>query len=140
MKLEINGIKREVQIMQAPQGSFYCDKDLWLPQFPIYIGMCEPMTKDEGNYGNVIIFPIYGGYNGGYECIEPQWVMYYVRLVVLHKLIPKYAFENECDHLKEAVEGLMDLFEIHKTPITLSVREYVNDVMNGTITKMPTNG
>ena len=140
MKLEVKGIKRDVIIMQAPQGSFYYDKDLWLPQFPTYIGMCEPMTEDEERYGDVIVFPIDGGYNGGYEGIEPQWIMNYVMIGVLQKLIKNYAFENECDNLKEAVEEIMDLFEIHKTPIPLPVRKYVNDVMNGTITKIPNNG
>ena len=140
MKIKVNGIKREVQIMQAPQGSFYCDKDSEEPLFPIYIGMCEPITEDEESYGNVLVFPIDGGYNGGYECTDPQWIMNDVMIGVLEKLIVNYAFENKCDNLKEAVERIMDLFEIHKTPIRLNVREYVDDVMNGTITKIPTNG
>ena len=142
MKLEINGIKREVQIMQAPQGSFYCDEGSEEPLFPMYIGMCEPITKDEEWYTSrrVLLVPIIGDYHKRYEGIEKINILNDLSLYDLQKLIKKYAFEYECDNLKEAVEEIMDMFEIHKTPITLRVRKYVDDVMNGIITKIPTNG
>lgn len=142
MKMEINGIKREVQIMQAPQGSYYCDEGSEEPLFPMYIGMCEPITKDEEWYTSrgVLLVPIIGNCYKPYEGIERIDILNDVSLYDLQELIPKYAFENECDNLKEVVEQLMDLFEIHKTPIRLSVRKYVSDVMNGTITKIPNNG
>ena len=140
MKLEIKGLKREVQIMQAPQGSYYYEEEDWRPQFPLYIGICEPITRDEEVYGNVIVFPIDGGYNNGYECIEPKWILNDVKLGYLDKMIVNYTVENSCDNLKEAVEQIMDMFEINKTPIPLCVREFVSDVMNGIITEIPTNG
>lgn len=140
MRLKINGIKREVIIMQAPQGSFYYDEDLCEPQFPMYIGMCEPLTKEEETYGDVIVFPIDGGYNDGYECIEPKWILNHVSPDYLRRLLINYTSQIQCDNLKDAVEPLMNLFEIHKTPIPLPVRKYVDDVMNGIITKIPTNG
>lgn len=140
MKFKIGQLRREAQIMQAPQGSFYYDEYLWEPQFPMYIGICEPITDEETNYGNLIVFPIDGRYNKGYGCIEPICILNEVSIYDLQKLIVIYAIKNECDNLKEAVEEIMDLFEIHKTPIPLPVRKYVSDVMNGIITKIPTNG
>ena len=139
LELETHEIKRDVIVMQAPQGSYYYEEEIWKPQFPLYIGMCEPITREEEVYGNVIVFPIDGGgYNHGHECVAPRGIMNEVSLYYLRKFIADYAYENECDNLKEAVEEIMDMFEIHKTPIPLSVRKYVDDVMNGVITEIPT--
>ena len=139
MKMEINGIKREVIIMQAPQGSYYYDKDLWLPQFPLYIGMCEPMTEDEESYGDVLVCPISDG-NGGYASITVNEVKNVLWPYDLIRVIRGYAKRRASDNLKEVVEAIMGMFEIHKTPISISTREYVNDVMNGNIKKITTKG
>lgn len=44
MKLEINGIEREVQIVQAPQGAFCCLDELAFPSFPLFVGLCKAIT------------------------------------------------------------------------------------------------
>ena len=136
MKLEINGIKREVQIIQAPQGSF-CYDDTGIINFPLFVAICEP-TEEELSWGDVLVCPIFDG-NGGYAGITVNEVKNELWPFDLKRLIRGYAERRESDNLKEAVEDIMGMFEMHKTPISLSVREYVNDVMNGTITKIPTN-
>lgn len=137
MKLEIDGIKREVQIIQAPQGSFCYDED-GLINFPLFVAICEP-TEEELSWGDVLVCPIFDG-NGGYAGITVNEVKNELWPFDLKRLIKGYAERRESDNLKEVVEEIMGMFEMHKTPISLSAREYVSDVMNGIITKIPTNG
>lgn len=138
MKLEIDGIKREVQIIQAPQGSFCYDED-GLIEFPLFVAICEP-TEEELLWGwEVLVCPIFDG-NGGYAGITVNEVKNELWPFDLKRLIRGYAERRESDNLKEVVEEIMGMFEMHKTPIPLPVRKYVDDVMNGIITKIPTNG
>ena len=137
MKLEIDGIKREVQIIQAPQGSF-CYDDEGIINFPLFVAICEP-TEEELSWGEVLVCPIFD-VNGGYATITVNEVKNELWPFDLKRLIKGYAERRESDNLKEVAEEVMGMFEMHKTPISLNAREFVSDIMNGTITKIPTNG
>lgn len=69
MKIEINGIKREVQIMPAPSKCFCIFEECCTPSYPIYVGICEAITKEEVECGNILICPICSN-NGGYEDVS----------------------------------------------------------------------
>lgn len=137
MKLGINGIKREVQIVQAPQGSFCCLEGLGLPAFPLFVGLCEAITEEETPYGEVLVCPIFDA-KGGYSSINVDEIKNELHLSDLKKLIINYANNYEFDSLKEIVEEIMYLFKIHKTPILHITEQYVQDVMNEVITEIPT--
>ena len=66
MKFKIGQLRREVQIMQAPQGSF-CYDDTGIINFPLFVAICEP-TEEELSWGDVLVCPIFDG-NGGYAGI-----------------------------------------------------------------------
>lgn len=137
MKLEINGIKREVQIVQAPQGSFCCSEGFGLPAFPLFVCLCEAITEKETPYGKVLVCPIFDS-NGGYGSIEVDEVKNELRLSDLKKLITNYTDIYEFDTLKDVVREIMYMFELHRTPVLQTTKEYIQDVMNGIITEIPT--
>lgn len=137
MKLEINGIKREVQIVQAPQGSFCCLEGLGLPAFPLFVCLCEAITEKETPYGKVLVCPIFDN-NGGYGSIEVDEVKNELCPSDLKRLIINYTNSYEFDNLKDVLREIMYMFEIHKTPILQITKEYVKDVMDGIITEIPT--
>ena len=53
-------------------------------------------------------------------------------------MIRNYSVNFEYDSLKEIVESIMYDFNIHKTPITIGARKFIEKVMDGTITDIPT--
>ena len=138
MKLEINGIEREVQIVQAPQGAFCCLDELAFPSFPLFVGLCKAITDKETPYGEILICPIFDC-NGGYASINVDEVKNELELSDLEQFIKNYTVNFEFTSLKEVVEGIMYYFEIHKTPISKMARDYVKRVMDGTITDFPKN-
>lgn len=138
MKLEINGIEREVQIVQAPQGAFCCLDELAFPSFPLFVGLCKAITDKETPYGEILTCPIFDC-NGGYASINVDGVKNELELSDLEQFIKNYTVNFEFTSLKEVVEDIMYYFEIHKTPISKTTRNYVKRVMNGTITDFPKN-
>lgn len=138
MKLEINGIEREVQIVQAPQGAFCCLDELAFPSFPLFVGLCKAITDKETPYGEILICPIFDC-NEGYASINVDEVKNELELSDLEQFIKNYTVNFEFTSLKEVVEDIMYYFEIHKTPISKMARDYVKRVMDGTITDFPKN-
>ena len=137
MKLKINDIEREVQIVQAPQGAFCCLDELALPSFPLFVGLCKAITDKETPYGEVLVCPIFDN-NEGYASINVDEVKNELYVSDLKKLIRNYSVNFEYDSLKEIVESIMYDFNIHKTPITIGARKFIEKVMDGTITDIPT--
>ena len=136
MKLKINDIEREVQIVQAPQGAFCCLDELAYPAFPLFVGLCKAITKEETSYGDILMFPIFDG-NFGYASISVDDVKNELELSDLKQFIKNYTVNYEYTSLKEVVEEIMYYFEIHKTPISKMAHDYVKRVMNGEITDFP---
>lgn len=136
MKLEINGIEREVQIVQVPQGAFCCLDELAFPSFPLFVGLCKAITDKETPYGKILICPIFDC-NGGYASINVDEVKNELELSDLKQFIKNYAVNFEFTSLKDVVEDIMYYFEIHKTPISKMARDYVKRVMDGSVTDFP---
>lgn len=136
MKLKINGIEREVQIVQAPQGAFCCLDELAYPAFPLFVGLCKAITKEETSYGDILMFPIFDG-NFGYASISVDDVKNELILQDLEQFITNYAINYEYRPLKDVVHDIMYNFYTHKTPISEATRAYVKRVMDGTITDFP---
>ena len=93
MKIEINGIEREVLISQAPKGSFIIQEELSLPIYPAFVAFCQPIGEEKG-YGNILVCPI-TDFNGGYASCG----------------IDELCTEFEPKHLKSCVKGWMDNYE-----------------------------
>lgn len=136
MKLKINDIEREVQIVQAPQGAFCCLDELAFPSFPLFVGLCKAITDKETPYGEILICPIFDC-NGGYASINVDEVKNELELSDLEQFIKNYTVNFEFTSLKEVVEDIMYYFEIHKTPISKMARDYVKRVMDGSVTDFP---
>ena len=93
MKIEINGIEREVLIAQAPKSSFVIQEGLMSPIYPAFVAFCQP-TNEEKSYGNILVCPIID-FNGGYASCE----------------IDELYTEFDTNHLKSCIKGWMDNYQ-----------------------------
>lgn len=93
MKIEINGIEREVLIAQAPKNSFVIQEGLMSPIYPAFVAFCPP-TNEEKGFGNILVCPIID-FNGGYASCG----------------IDELYTEFNTNHLKSCIKGWMDNYE-----------------------------
>lgn len=136
MKVKINGIEREVQIVQAPKGAFCCLEGLASPSFPLFVCFCEAITDEETNCGDILICPIFD-FNLGYSCVSAEEVKIEVYLCDLILLLKNYCSVYGEVPLRKAVKCIMDDFKSHGTIISEGVNNYVAAVMSGSITDFP---
>ena len=124
MKIEINGARRELQIMPAPSKCFCVLEECCFPVFPIYVGICEAITEDEKACGNILICPIFSN-NGGYEDVGPAEVKNEVQINDIVTLYKNRRIYYECDGAskEEILSGIIKNFEIYDFKIPYSVIE-----------------
>ena len=118
MKIEINGIKREVQIMPAPSKCFCIFEECCTPSYPIYVGICEAITKEEVECGNILICPIFSN-NGGYENVYPGLVKNEVLsndILTLYKNRRMYYKYDDSE--EEMLSDIIECFEMHDFKIS----------------------
>ena len=133
MRIEINGIEREVLIAQAPQSSFVIQEGLMSPIYPAFVAFCQPIG-DEKKYGNILVCPI-TDFNGGYASCG----------------IDELCTEFEPKHLKSCISGWMDNYEVtlrdavdyittdinnHDVFVTEACCDVINKIENGEITSL----
>ena len=131
MRIEINGVEREVLIAQAPKSSFVIQEGLMFPIYPTFVAFCQPVGEEK-SYGNILVCPIID-FNGGYASCG----------------IDELHTEFESTHLKSCVKGWMDNYrgnlraavdEItidinnHEVFVTEECCDIINKIENGEIT------
>lgn len=57
MRLKINGIEREVQIVPAPRGTFYLD-DSYYVIFPIFIAISNTDYREYSCFNEITMYDI----------------------------------------------------------------------------------
>lgn len=123
MKTEINGVRRELKIMPAPSKCFCIFEEFCYPIYPLFIGICEAITKEEIACGNILICPIFS-YNGGYENAYPGEVKNGVCSSDIVTLYKNHRIYYECNESEEEMlSDIIENFEQHDFKISDRVIE-----------------
>lgn len=137
MKIKINGVEREGQIVSVPRGGFNIMED-GLVSFPLFAYICNAIEEDYMESG-ILVCPIYdyseirdgkviyenGIYPGNIQdCVYPKHIEYLVKGRIKAERCP----EGEENAILYWLDFIVDEFEIHGTPISRRAKEYIERV------------
>lgn len=133
MRIEINGIEREVLIAQAPKGSFFISEGCMFPIYPMFVAFCKPVNEECG-FGNILVCPIID-FNGGYASCYINELSKEFNNYNLKSCISAWMENYECS-MNDAVEGIMEDLSEHEIKITSRCINTIEKIRNGEITNI----
>lgn len=133
MRIEINGIEREVLIAQAPKGSFVTGDGLMYPMYPLFVAFCEPVNE-ECDFGNILVCPIID-LNGGYASCYIDELSNEFDNSNLKSCISAW-MENYEVGLRDAIENIMENLSFHEIAINPKCIDTIKKIRNGEITSI----
>ena len=137
MKIEINGVEREGQIVSVPRGGFNIIEEGVLT-FPLFAYICNAIEKEYMESG-ILVCPISdlsyiedgvlineNDISPGNikDCVYPMDIKYLVKGKVEGFGCP----EGEENAILYWLYDIVDQFEIHGTPISRRAKEYIERV------------
>ena len=125
MKIEINQIEREVEILPAPKGTFFIDEGLCFPVYPNFVAFCTPIDG-ERNYGNILVCPISFS-----SCYEAELLNEFglEELKILTRTAVKDFDYDIVTYVNDLTTDLLN----HKIIISSWCYEAINKIKNGII-------
>lgn len=137
MKIEINGVEREGQIVSVPRGGF-CIGEEGILSFPLFAYICNAIEKEDMESG-ILVCPIYefseiqNDVVIDENMIEPGSIRDCVYPIDIEYLIKGSIKSHGCKEGEENailywLDYFVDEFEIHGTPISRRAKEYIERV------------
>ena len=125
MKIEINHIEREVEILPAPKCTFFIDEGLCFPVYPNFVAFCTPIGE-ECNYGNILVCPISSS-----SCYEAELLNEFgiEELEILTRRAVKDFSYDIVTYVNDLTTDLLN----HKIIITSWCYDVINQIKNGII-------
>lgn len=124
MKLKIDNIERECQIMPAPNGTFAdYGETFGFPTFVIF----APSIGKEVEYGDVVVCPI-DCMNGGLEAATPA-TLYNELYINKFKEYIEYRVETWDRSERDAADYIISSMKRHNVIISSTVNEYYNKLI-----------
>ena len=126
MKIEIEGIERECEVVLAPKGSFCVfDVNEGIYGFPEFIIIAPAMTGKEKSCGNIVTCPVVCG-NAGYENAHIDRVMTEIRLDDFKQLLIGYYKSYEVESISAVAIMVYDEFLRHGTIVSPELKYYMD--------------
>lgn len=125
MRIVINKIERECEILPAPPNSFWVSKGLY--GFPIYVAIAPAITEHEKSCGNIVTCPICCT-NGGYDSAEPAEIHNYLSMLVFCSLIETHLRLGIYDERPDAALYIQLAFEAHGIKMDDEVVKFVKEL------------
>lgn len=128
MKIVIDKIERECQVLLAPKGAFCIwDIDEGSFGFPEFVVIAPAITPEETMCGNIITCPVNCTDDRGYEEAEIGEISTEIELCVFKELVLGYWLEMECDTIETAAICLYERFLQHGTAIDYDLKSYMDN-------------
>lgn len=133
MRIEINGIEREVLIAQAPKGSFFISEGCAFPLYPMFVAFCKPVNE-ECEFGNILVCPIID-LNDGYASCSISELSNEFNRSNLKSCISEWMEIYE-GGLCDAVGDIMEDLSFHEIAITPKCIDTIKKISKGEITSI----
>jgi len=127
MKIEINEIERDCEVIIAPKGAFYIwDRDEGGVSFPQFVIIAPALTTEEKKYGTIVTCPV-TSCNGGYESADISEIETEICLYPFKELVIGCYKTFLYDSIIKTAVDMYDRFLLHGTIISKELKSYMDN-------------